>query len=160
MNFSKNIGESKYDKPIISQDELENISEYRASEQAWYDQLANGLGKAVVLAGTTFIDSTLGTIVGATSAVAEQKFSNLWDNPISRAMLEVNEWSEKVLPNYYSEEEQRNNANGEWYKNVFTSNFWGDKFLKNMGFTMGAMGSAVLTGGALKGAINAGVKYA
>ena len=29
-----------------------------------------------------------------------------------------------------------------------------------MGFTMGAMGSAVLTGGALKGAINAGVKYA
>ena len=160
VSTGQNIGESKYDKPIISQDELENISEYRASEQAWYDQLANGLGKAVVLAGTTFIDSTLGTIVGATSAVAEQKFSNLWDNPISRAMLEVNEWSERVLPNYYSEEEQRNNANGEWYKNVFTSNFWGDKFLKNMGFTMGAMGSAVLTGGALKGAINAGVKYA
>ena len=160
VSTGQNIGESKYDKPIISQDELENISEYRASEQEWYDQLANGLGKAVVLAGTTFIDSTLGTIVGATSAVAEQKFSNLWDNPISRAMLEVNEWSEKVLPNYYSEEEQRNNANGEWYKNVFTSNFWGDKFLKNMGFTMGAMGSAVLTGGALKGAINAGVKYA
>ena len=160
VSTGQNIGESKYDKPIISQDELENISEYRASEQAWYDQLANGLGKAVVLAGTTFIDSTLGTIVGATSAVAEQKFSNLWDNPISRAMLEVNEWSERVLPNYYSEEEQRNNANGEWYKNVFTSNFWGDKFLKNMGFTMGAMGSAVLTGGALKGAINSGVKYA
>lgn len=160
VSTGQNVGESKYDKPIISQDELENISEYRASEQAWYDQLANGLGKAVVLAGTTFIDSTLGTIVGATSAVAEQKFSNLWDNPISRAMLEVNEWSERVLPNYYSEEEQRNNDNGEWYKNVFTSNFWGDKFLKNMGFTMGAMGSAVLTGGALKGAINAGVKYA
>lgn len=160
VSTGQNIGESKYDKPIISQDELENISEYRASEQAWYDQLANGLGKAVVLAGTTFIDSTLGTIVGATSAVAEQKFSNLWDNPISRAMLEVNEWSERALPNYYSEEEQRNNANGEWYKNIFTSNFWGDKFLKNMGFTMGAMGSAVLTGGALKGAINAGVKYA
>ena len=160
FSTGQNIGNSRYDKPVLSQDELENVSDYRASEQSWYDQLANGLGKAVVLAGTTFIDSTLGTIVGATSAVAEQKFSNLWDNPISRAMLEVNEWSEKVLPNYYSEEEQRNNANGEWYKNVFTSNFWGDKCLKTKGFTMGAMGSAVLTGGALNGAINAGVKYA
>lgn len=160
FSTGQNIGESRYDSAIISQDELENISEYRASEQAWYDQLANGVGKAVVLAGTTFLDSTVGTIVGATSAVAEGKLSNLWDNPISRAMLEVNEWSEKVLPNYYSEEEQRNNANGEWYKNIFTSNFWGDKFLKNMGFTMGAMGSAILTGGALKGAINAGIKYA
>lgn len=160
FSTGQNIGESRYDSAIISQDELENISEYRASEQSWYDQLANGVGKAIVLAGTTFLDSTVGTIVGATSAIAEQKFSNLWNNPISRAMLEVNEWSEKVLPNYYSEEEQRNNVNGEWYKNIFTSNFWGDKFLKNMGFTMGAMGSGVLTGGALKGAINTGVKYA
>lgn len=160
FSTGQNIGDSRYDKPVLSQDEVENVSEYRASEQSWYSQLANGVGKAIVLAGTTFIDSTLGTIVGATSAAAEQKFSNLWDNPISRAMLEVNEWSERVLPNYYSEEEQRNIANGEWYKNVFTSNFWGDKFLKNMGFTMGAMGSAVFTGGALKGAINAGIKYA
>lgn len=134
----QNIGDSKYDKSVFSIDEVSNISEYRAYEQPWYEQIGAGLAKGVVLAGTTFLDGTVGTVVGAANAISEGKFSAFWDNPFARAMKEVNDWSEEALPNYYSQEEQMNDANGEWYKNVFTANWWGDKFIKNLGFTAGA----------------------
>ena len=62
FSTGQDLGDSRYDKPVLSQEEVENVSDYRASEQAWYDKLANGLGKALVLAGTTFIDSTVGSI--------------------------------------------------------------------------------------------------
>jgi hypothetical protein len=39
-----------------------------------------------------------------------------------------------VLPNYYTKQEQES----PWYDNIFTANFLGDKFIKNLGFTVGA----------------------
>ena len=135
---SLGYGESKYDEGITSLSQAQNLGEVRAIEQPWYEQIGAGLAKGVVLAGTTFLDGTVGTVVGAANAISEGKFSAFWDNPFARAMKEVNDWSEEALPNYYSQEEQMNDANGEWYKNVFTANWWGDKFIKNLGFTAGA----------------------
>jgi hypothetical protein len=56
------------------------------------------------------------------------------------------------MPNYYTEREQ----NRDWYENIFTANFWGDKVLKNAGFTAGAMAAMGLTGG-LVGGIGGGL---
>lgn len=146
---SLGYGESKYDEGITSLSQAQNLNEVRAIEQPWYEQIGAGLAKGVVLAGTTFLDGTVGTVVGAANAISEGKFSAFWDNPFARAMKEVNDWSEEALPNYYSQEEQMNDANGEWYKNVFTANWWGDKFIKNLGFTAGAFATGNVVSSAL-----------
>lgn len=52
------------------------------------------------------------------------------------------------MPNYYTEAEQ----NQPWYENIFTANFLGDKFIKNLGFTVGAFYSGGLEAGLLRGA--------
>lgn len=69
-------------------------------------------------------------------------------------MQAVNEWSEQAMPNYYSEEEQ----NSPWYENIFTANFLGDKFIKNLGFTVGAFYSGGLEAGLMKGLGKAAIK--
>ena len=63
-------------------------------------------------------------------------------------MQSINEWSEQVMPNYYTRQEQED----PWYENIFTANFIGDKFLKNLGFTVGAFYSGGLEAGLIKGA--------
>lgn len=64
-------------------------------------------------------------------------------------MNAVNEWSEKALPNYYTYAE----TNGPWYNNIFTANFLGDKFLKNLGFMIGAAYSGKVTAGVMSKAM-------
>lgn len=145
-------GKSMFDEKTATEAQFENLGDIRAENQPWYSKIGAGLSKGVILAGTTFLDGTLGLLVGAGTAAKEDRWSALWDNDFSRAMQATNEWSEKVLPNYYSQEE----LEGPWYENVFTANFLGDKFIKNLGFTVGAFYSGGVAAGALgatKGAI-------
>lgn len=128
-------GDSSYDQEIVNYDQLVNKDEIRAKEQPWYAQIGAGLAKGAVLAGTTFLDGTLGLIVGGATAIGEGRTSGLWDNDFSKTMKSWQEASEKALPNYYTKEEQ----NSPWYENIFTSNFIGDKFIKNLGFSVGAI---------------------
>ena len=134
-----NVGQSRYDKELTSISDLENLGDLRAEEQPWYNKIGAGLAKGTVLAGTTFIDGTIGLIYGAGSAMANGKVSQLWDNPISQSLKEVNDNMEKALPNYYTKHEQEN----PW-SHVFSANFIGDKFIKNLGFTIGAFYSGGL----------------
>ena len=129
------VGDSRYDERITSATQLDDLNNTRGELQPWYSQLANGVSKGVILAGTTFLDGTLGLAVGIPTAIAEGKFSGLWDNDFSKAMKAVNDYAEtELLPNYYTNQEQEQ----PFYKNIFTANFIGDKFLKNLGFTVGA----------------------
>lgn len=139
------INDSYLDKDITSITQLDDLANTRGELQPWYLQVGAGLAKGAVLAGTTFADGILGTIVGLGNAAATGTFSGFWDNPFSNAMQQVNEWSEKALPNYYTEAE----LNDPWYTNIFTSNFLGDKFLKNLGFTVGAFYSGMVGSGAM-----------
>lgn len=146
------VGDSMFDKDITSLTQLQDLNNTRGELQPWYAQLGAGIAKGVVLAGTTFLDGTIGTIVGAANALDKGEFSAFWDNDFAKAMQSVNQWSEQALPNYRTNEEIENDQNGEWYKNIFTANWWGDKFIKNLGFTAGAMATGNLVSGALKGA--------
>ena len=142
-------GNSIWDNPTANEEDWQNnLSDIRAENQPWYSQITNGLAKGAVLAGTTFLDGTIGLLFGAGSAISEGRWSALWDNDFSKAMQSVNEWSEQVMPNYYTRQEQE----GPWYENIFTANFIGDKFLKNLGFTVGAFYSGGLEAGLIKGA--------
>lgn len=149
------LGSSIFDQDIYTIDELNRAGDIRAENQPWYAKIAAGVTKGTILAGTTFADGIAGTIAGlinvATNAdeiansenpiaTAGEKFIF---NPISSTLAEVNEKSEKWLPNYYTKAEQEN----PWYENIFTANFIGDKFLKNLGFTIGAAYSGKVTAG-------------
>ena len=139
-------GSSIWDKPSVNEEEYQNLADIRAENQPWYAQIGAGLAKGAILAGTTFLDGTLGLLFGAGTAISEDRWSGLWDNDFSKAMQSVNEWSEQALPNYYTKAEQEQ----PWYENIFTANFLGDKFIKNLGFTVGAFYSGGVTAAGLK----------
>ena len=147
-------GDSTYDEAATRLTQVEDLNELRAQEQPWYSQVVNGLAKGVVLALTTFLDGTVGLLVGAGQGIANLTdddpntgfWSGLWDNDFSKAMQRTNENFEQWLPNYYTQEEK----NSPWYENIFTANFLGDKFIKNLGFSVGAIYSGGVWSKALK----------
>ena len=140
------LGQSIYDDEVVGGTEYENLNEIRAQRQPWYAKLSAGVAKGAVLAGTTFLDGTVGLAMGIGAAIDKQDASQLWDNPFSRLMQQINEESEKLLPNYYTREEQES----PWYENIFTANFLGDKLIKNLGFTVGAFYSGSVYSNLLK----------
>lgn len=136
-------GNSWFDNATATQEEFENLADIRAENQPWYSKLVNGVGKAGVLAATTALE-TAGLLYGVgqgayNAANAEEGeggkafLHGLWDNPITKALQKVTEYSEEYMPNYYSRDEQEN----PW-SNIFTANFLGDKLIKNFGFMVGA----------------------
>lgn len=139
-------GESMFDEATATEEQFQNLGDIRAENQPWYAKVGAGLAKGAVLAGTTFLNGTIGLVVGAGTAISEGRWSGLWDNDFSKAMQSVNEWSEEALPNYYTRAEQEQ----PWYENIFTANFLGDKFIKNLGFTVGAFYSGGVTAAGLK----------
>lgn len=151
-------GESMFDNKTANQADFENLGDVRAENQPWYTKIGAGLAKGSVLAGTTFLNGTLGLVYGIGTAINEGKLSGLWDNDFSRAMDEFNQWSEKELPNYYTQDEIDNPMT---LRNIFSANFLGDKFIKNIGFTVGAFysGGVYSKGlGAILKAVKAGTK--
>lgn len=140
-------GESMFDEPTATEAQFQELGDIRANNQPWYAQIGAGLAKGVILTGTTFLDGTLGLLFGAGTAINEDRWSGLWDNDFSKAMQSFNEWSEQALPNYYTKAEQEQ----PWYENIFTANFLGDKFIKNLGFTVGAFYSGGLEAAGVKG---------
>lgn len=139
-------GESMFDEATATEEQFQNLGDIRANNQPWYAQIGAGLAKGAILAGTTFLDGTVGLVLGTGTAISEGRWSGLWDNDFSKAMQAINEWSEQALPNYYTKAEQEQ----PWYENIFTANFLGDKFIKNLGFTVGAFYSGGVTAAGLK----------
>ena len=127
-------GESMFDASTATEEQYQNLGDTRAENEPWYAKIGAGVAKGTVLAGTTFLDGTIGLVLGGAQAIAEGRASAIWDNPFSKAMQDINKASEEVLPNYYTKQEQES----PWYDNIFTANFLGDKFIKNLGFTVGA----------------------
>ena len=154
------FGESRYDKRITNEDELQNLAEFRAQQQSAANQVLAGFGKALVLTGTTFVDTFAGTAAGIINFGKEAIEGNIKSgadalnafvaNPVSEALQQVNDWSEKIMPNYYTEQEN----NMHWYQKMFTGNFIGDHFVKNLGFFAGAYLSGRATAGLLTKAMS------
>ena len=146
-NTDTKLGESIFDKDVYSLGEFQDAADVRAENQPWYAQLGAGIAKGAVLAGTTFLDGTMGLLYGGAKAIEEGDISKLWDNDFSKAMQSINDLSERELPNYYTSQEQDASI---WDK-LFTANFWGDSFINNLGFTVGAFYSGGLEANAIKG---------
>ncbi len=155
---------SKYDEDITGLSRLEDgysIDNLRGEAQPWYDKIAAGIVKGTGLAVTTFADGIAGNIAGVLNVLANaddiansdnplRELGNQFiNNPASTMLAQINENMESILPNYYTKEEQE----GPWTDQIFSANFIGDKFLKNMGFTIGAAYNARVTAGLISKAM-------
>ena len=107
MAAEAGFGKSKFDKDISRLGQLDELDNRRALAQPWQDKWANAAVKGVILAGTTFVQGTLGLLAGVEAALdisggfKNMKWSGLWDNAVSIAVDDITESSEDVMPNYY-----------------------------------------------------------
>lgn len=142
-------GLSRYDKDFTSGMDLEDA---RAKEQSAFAKIGSGLLKGGVTAVSTAVNTTLGTVFGLGSALfelatdAEGDGRGIMDtldagvnNWLSNQLVKLQGLSEEWFPNYRTLEERSERYQKEWYKHMGTANFIGDSFLKNFGFTIGAM---------------------
>ena len=136
-------GNSMYDNNALINPTANAVNDARAENQPWYAQLGAGIMKGVGLAGTTFLDGTLGLLAGISEGIYNAANGGGWEgfgegfynNEISRALREFNKEMEEILPNYRTQDE----INNPWaLRNIFSMNTFADDFLKNMGFTVGA----------------------
>lgn len=148
-NQEINIAPSRYDEGYLynAQDPLGTLQEQRGQRQPWIAKLGAGIGKGLIITGTTAADGIIGTVVGLGNLAGQGKFSAFWDNPFSQWTTDIVNKADEWLPNYYTRQEQ----NASFLGQMGYANFWGDKFLKNLGFTAGMIIDGAITGGAVLG---------
>lgn len=118
--------------------------------QTWAEKMFNGVGKGLVLTGTTFLQGTVGLVNGLINWAADGRFASFYDNALNRGLDEVNkQLDNSYLPNYYTDVEK----NSRWYSpdHLFTANFLWNGIVKNLGYAAGA----ALAGGTYAAGIKA-----
>ena len=126
-----------------------NNEDAYAQGQGWTEKMVNGVGKGLLLTGTTFLQSTLGMANGLARWAIDGRAASFYDNEFNRNLDELNKASEDYLPNYYKDVEK----NANWYSpsKILSANFFWDGIIKNMGFAAGAALSGGAYASALKG---------
>jgi len=138
----------RYNKQLVGWDN-ENL--YGSMQSNW-DKAANGVLKGLNLAGTTFLQGTVGLVAGLGAVAATGQANAFYNNDFAQALDKWNKEAENVLPNYYTAKE----TNANWYSpdNLFTANFLWDKLVKNIGFSIGA----IYSGGVVSKGISTAMK--
>jgi hypothetical protein len=133
----------RYDRFVLGADN----EDLQAGFQSSWAKAANGLTKGLGIAGTTFLEGSVGLVYGLGAAAGTGKLSKFYNNDFSNYMADLNESMEVAMPNYYGSEERE----AAWYdrNNIFTANFFFDKIIKNLGFSVGALASGAVVGGLL-----------
>lgn len=144
-NSLYNYGASSFDTDILVNPTQEDVQNTRAYNEPWWLKITNGVAKGGVTAVTTALEG-LGLVYGVGQGLYDaynaedgkglEAFGHgFWDNPITKGLRAVSEFSEEVMPNYYSSDEM---ANPLAWRNIFSANTLGDKIIKNFGFMVGA----------------------
>lgn len=141
------LGESKLDKMINTPRQLEDLANFRGELQSGLEQITHGVAKGVILAGTTFLEGTVGLAIGVGNGLVNGfGEGQMWNTEFNHLLMDINDMMEEALPNYYTNREKDMNL----WQQMGTANFWGDKFIKNLGFTVGAFYSGGVFSAALK----------
>ena len=162
-------GQSRYDRQeFVPEADLEHK---RAIEQPGFWKVANGAIKGGIYAGTTAVNTVAGVIDGLlegayelTREAAEGERISIpkivgagVDNFTARTMADIQKMSDEWFPNYRTEQERSEQYQQEWMKHIFTANFIGDSFLKNFGFTVGALAGGAAWSKAIGAALSSGM---
>jgi len=113
--------------------------------QSAVDQLANGVVKMAGTAVGTFLQG-FATIPNTIAALKNGKAADLSGGPNSYEAA-IDSWTKNLedeFPNYYTKHETEHPFLSAVPFSGGFSNFWGDKVIKNIGFTAGAISSAIV----------------
>lgn len=113
----------------------EDSEEAFAKGQGWAKQWGNALVKTAA--------TTVGTFVGGLMSIPNTIAGNPYDTSMGNSIDTWLKNMEDTFPNYYTKWQQDHPFMSALPGSGGFSNFWGDKFIKNLGFTVGAIGSAV-----------------
>jgi hypothetical protein len=136
-----------------------NLENWYGDNQSWYKQWGNRIGKTGTKALGSFANALL-DIPNMINAASQGSLAKMWDNPVNNWSSDLMEWSEKAMPNYETNWEREHPfANLIPFYGMINggsaANSWG-KVFENMGFTIGAVGGAVVEDLAI-GAMTGGV---
>jgi hypothetical protein len=152
MVTNKELSQNKRYDMYERDTNLENIY---GLNQGWASQLANGVVKMGATALGTFaqgfatIPNTIASSKNGIKALAGDPDG--YEGTIDNWLKNI----EDYFPNYYSDKEKEHPYLAAIPFAPGSANFWGDKVIKNLGFTVGAIGSAVVQDAAI-GAITGG----
>lgn len=120
---------------------IPEYEDFAAQGQGWAERAVNGIGKGLLLTGTTALQSTIGLLYGSMEWARTGKPSSFYNNSLTQEIDKINKASEDYLPNYYTNKER----DARWYSptKLFTANFLFDGIIKNLGFTAGSAVSAM-----------------
>jgi hypothetical protein len=148
---------SQYDQGYMvpfEGDPMDSFYEHRAINQPGIDQLANGVVKGAGLAVTTFADAFGGTVFGIGNMISKGAAGDIEsggdllnafvNNPFSNSMQDINEGMESAFANYRTKAEQDAGLLDQMFDADKAANFWGDMFIKNLGFAGGAMAAGMV----------------
>lgn len=139
-------GESQYDTLTSGMGSTDYLEEQRYENQSNLDAMGNALAKMLGTAATTIASGLGNIIVGIPTAINEGRWSGLWDNELTQALTEVEDFMEENFKIYQSKEQK----NADWLStaNLTSASFWGDDVIKNAGFMLGAaISGSTFTGG-------------
>jgi len=119
-----------------------NNEERNAQNQSWLAQLRNSLIKGTATAAGTFVNSLL-TFPDAIGAIKSGKLSSLYQSPTENSVDTWLDSLENKFPNYYTQWEKDHPLLAA-FTPTGAANFWGENIIKNLGFTVGAIGGAVV----------------
>ncbi len=117
---------------------LDNEEIYAQTQSAG-KQFLNAVAKTGITAGTTFLQG----LMSIPDQIRGLSGGNVYQNSWAASLDKFKENSEIWFPNYYSKWQQDHPALSAIPFSGGSANFWFDKVLKNTGFTIGAIGSAL-----------------
>lgn len=118
-------------------------NEIRAQNQGVGEKLGRGALKMLTTTTGAIVENTIGIVGGIGSMMAGGTYAN---NPVGRAVDSANEWMSENLPHYYTKAELDPNRRIE--DSLTSANFWTDKFANGIGYSLGSLATAWITGGA------------
>ena len=134
--------------------DLENIY---GLQQSWYEQLGNGVAKLGANIVGTFAQS-MTNIPNTVSAIKEKDFAKLSGDPDGYEGT-IDTWMRNMddeFPNYMTQYERDHPFKTAIPFTRGSANWWGGKFLPNIGFMVGAVAGAAVTDIAV-GAVTEGI---
>ena len=124
-----------------------DYEEAQAQQQGFWEKGLNGITKFATTAGTTFLQTTAGTVNGLIQWNKTGNFTSFYDNDFNKSLDEFNKSLEDQFATYESKEFK---DAAWWHPDYwFTGNFLWEGVVKNLGFAAGAAASGYVFGAGL-----------
>lgn len=133
---ASNVFNPRYNSILPGEDSEEAF----ALAQPWYKKWGNAFTKMLATTAGTFVNGLTAIPDTVASIHAGTPYDTTEGNAIDGWLKNL----EDEFPNYYTHEQQEHPFRAALPWSGGFANFWGDKVLKNFGFTLGAIGGAVV----------------